>query len=177
MLCWHNSLFVGALIFSSLLAQWRWQNSFACLWPCTDAPWGAWGRSGCSSSVQLAAPLFDGGSHCWGSWIAVSNGPWIHVSTWMEASLQCKTNESVGHPRWTIWWLPLVVPGSLFETCFCKVGIIGALRFDDIAPFGKTNVLETLTYKVKQCRTIFCEREEALRLTLCLIGHNMSGNI
>jgi hypothetical protein len=53
-----------------------------------------------------------------------------------------------------ISWSPaldnLVTPsGSLgfpFKTCFCKVIIVKALLSDDIIPFGKTNVLETLTY-------------------------------
>jgi hypothetical protein len=67
--------------------------------------------------------------------------------------------------------------GSLFGTCFCKVGVVRALLSDDFVPFGKTDVLETLTYEVEQCQTIFHEREEVLGLKLCLIGHNMSGNI
>jgi hypothetical protein len=53
-----------------------------------------------------------------------------------------------------ISWLPtldtlvtaLVVLGSLFETCFCKVIIVKELLSDNFVPFGKTNVLETLTY-------------------------------
>ncbi len=125
-------------------------NSHVCLWTCTDVPWVAQRRSVCSSPALLAAPLFDGSSHCWGNWIAVSNIAWIHVSTWMQASLQHKANESVGCLHWTPWWLPLVVPGSLFEICFCKVIIIKALLSEDFVPFGKTNVLETLTYKVEQ---------------------------
>ncbi len=52
-----------------------------------------------------------------------------------------------------------------------------ALLFDDIVPFGKTSILETLTYKVKQCWTIFCEPDEVLGLKLCLIGRNVSGSI
>ncbi len=75
------------------------------------------------------------------------------------------------------WWLPQVVPGPLFEICFNKVGIIGASLFDNTVPFGKTNILETLTYEVEQCRTVFCERDEVLRLKLCLIGCDVSGNI
>ncbi len=62
-------------------------NSHVCLWTCTDAPWVAQRRSVCSSPVLLAAPLSDGSSRCQGSWIAVSNVAWIHVSTWMQASL------------------------------------------------------------------------------------------
>jgi hypothetical protein len=45
----------------------------------------------------------------------------------------------------------LVVPGSPFETCFCKVIIVGALLSENFVPFGKTDVMETLTYKVEQC--------------------------
>ncbi len=151
-----NSCSAGAIpylwvyLFSSLLAQWRWQNSLVCLWTCTDAPWGTQGRFVCSFPVLLAAPLFDGVSRCQGSWIAASNIAWIHVAAWMEASLQCKTNESVGHLHWITWWLPQVVPGSLFETCFRKVIIVKASLSNDIIIFGKTNVLETLTYKVEQ---------------------------
>jgi hypothetical protein len=95
----------------------------------------------------------------------------------MQASLQHKANKSVGRLHWTTWWLPLVVPGSLFETCICKVGIVGALLSNNFVPFGKTNVLETLTNKVEHCWTIFRERDELLGLKSCLIGHNMSGNI
>jgi hypothetical protein len=65
----------------------------------------------------------------------------------------------------------------LFETCFCKVIVIGALLSDDFVPFRKTDVLETLTYKVEQWWTAFLEREEVLGLKLCLIGCDMSGNI
>jgi hypothetical protein len=46
-----------------------------------------------------------------------------------------------------------------------------------IVAFGKTNVLETLTYKVEQCWTIFREHKEVLELKSCLIGHDMFGNI
>jgi hypothetical protein len=95
----------------------------------------------------------------------------------MQASLQCKANKSVGHLRLTPWWLPLVVPDSLFETCIQKVGTVRALLSDNFVPFGKTNVPETLTYKVEQCWNVFRERKEVLRLKLCLIGRNMSGNI
>ncbi len=152
-------------------------NSHVCLWTCTDAPWVAQRRSVCSSSALLAAPLSDGSSRCQGSWIAVSNIAWIHVSTWLQASLQRKANESVGRLHWTPWWMPLVVPGSLFETCFCKVIIVEALLIDDFVTFGKTDVLETLTYKVEQWWTIFRESKEVLGLKLCLIRHNVSGNI
>ncbi len=162
---------------SSPLAQWRWQNSLVCLWTCTDVPWGAWGRSVHSSPALLAAPLFDGGSHCQNSWIAASDATWIHVSAWMQDFLQRKANESVGRLGWTIWWLPQVVQVSLFETCFWKVGIVGALLSDNIVAFGKLNVLETLTYKDEQCWTIFREHEDVLGLKLCLTGHDMSGNI
>ncbi len=68
-------------------------------------------------------------------------------------------------------------PGFIFETCFCKVNIVKASLSDNIVAFGKTNILETLTYKVEQCRTIFCERDEVLGLKSCLIGLNMSVNI
>jgi hypothetical protein len=165
------------LLCSSLLAQQRWQNSLVCLWTCTDAPWGVQGRSVQSSPALLAAPFFNGDGRCWGSWISVSVIAWIHVSTWVQASLQRKANKSVGCLCWTIWWLPQVVPGSFFETCFHKVVIGGALLFNDIIAFGKTDVLETLTYKVEQCWTIFRECKEVLRLKSCLIGHDMSGNI
>ena len=127
--------------------------------------------------VLLEAPLFNGGNCCQGSWIAVSDIAWIHVSTWMQPSLKCKANESVGRLGWTTWWLPMVVPGSLFETHFCKVGIIGALLSNDFVKFGKTDVLETLICKVEQCRTIFREREEVFGLKLCLIGCDMSVHI
>ena len=72
-----------------------------------------------------------------------------------EASLQHKANESVGCLRWTPWWLPLVIPGSPFETCFCEVIIIKALLSDNFVPFGKTDLLETLTYKVEQWWTVW----------------------
>ncbi len=151
-------------------------NSHVCLRTCTDAPWVAQKRSVCSSPALLAAPLSDGSSCCWGSWIAVSDVAWIHVLTWMQASLQRKANESVGCLRWTPWWLPLVVPGSLFETCFCKVIIVEALLSNNFVPFGKTNVLETLTYKVEQWWTVFLESEEVLGLKSCLIRCNVSGS-
>jgi hypothetical protein len=63
------------------------------------------------------------------------------------------------------------------ETCFCKVGIVGALLSDDIIPFGKTSVVETLTYKIEQWLTVFREHKEVLGLISCLIGHDVSGNI
>jgi hypothetical protein len=56
------------------------------------------------------------------------------------------------------------------------VGIVEALLFDNNVAFGKTNVLETPTYKVEQCQTIFCERDEVLGLKLCLIGCNVSAS-
>ncbi len=152
-------------------------NSHVRLWTCPDAPWVAQRRSICSSSALLAAPLSDESSRCQGSWIAVSDIAWIHVSTWMQAYLQCKANESVGCLCWTTWWLPLVVLGSLFETCFHKVIIVKASRSDDFVPFGKTNVLGTLTYKVEQWWTVFHGSKEVLGLKLCLFGHDMSGNI
>jgi hypothetical protein len=126
--------------------------------------------------VLLAALLFRGGSRCQDSWIAASSVAWVHVATWIQASLQCKANKSVGRLRWTTWWLPQVVPGSLFDTRFRKVGIIGALLSNNFVPFGKTNVLETLTYKVEQCRTLFRERDEVLGLKSCLIRRDMSGS-
>ncbi len=137
---------------------------------------GAQRRSVRSSPALLAAPSSNGGSHCPGSWIAVSDVAWIHVSTWMQASLQGKANKSIGRPRWTTWWLPLVVLGSLFETCFCKVIIVEALLSDDFVAFGKTDILETLTYKVEQWWTLFREREEVLGLKSCLIRCNVSGS-
>jgi hypothetical protein len=83
-----------------------------------------------------------------------------------------------------ISWLPkldnLVTasgsPGFTFETCFCKVIIIGASISDNFVPFVKTNALETLTYKVEQCRTIFRERDEVLGLKSCLIRRDVSGS-
>ncbi len=178
-----NSCSAGAIpylwmcLFSSLLAQWRWQNSLVCLWTCTDAPWGMQGRFVCSFPALLAALLFNGGSRCQGSWIAASNVAWIHVATWMQASLQCKANESVGHLHWITWWLPQVLPGSLFATCFCKVTIVKASLSDDIILFGKTDLLETLIYKVEQWWTIFHERKEVLGLKSCLIRRDVSGYI
>ncbi len=175
----HNQMNSHILLLcSSFLVQSRWQNSLICLWTCTDALWGARERSVCFSPALLAAPLLDGGGRYWGSWIAVSVIAWIHASIWMQASLQCKANKSVGCLCWTIWWLPQVVPGSLIETCFCKVGIVGALLSNDIVSFGKTNILETLTYKIEQCWTIFHKCDEVLMLkVLCLIGHDVSGYI
>ncbi len=152
-------------------------NSHICLWTCTDAPWVAQRRSVHSSPAPLAAPLSGGSSRCWGGWIAVSNVAWIHVSTWMQASLQHKANESVSPLHWTPWWLPLVVPGLLFETCFRKVIIVEALLSKNFVPFSKTNVLETLTYKVEQWWTVFHESKEVLGLKSCLIGRNVSSNI
>ncbi len=151
-------------------------SSHVPLWTCTDAPWVAQKRSVRSSPALLAAPLSNGSSHCQGSWISVSNIAWIHVSTWMQASLQCKANRSVGRLRWTPWWLPLVVLGSLFKTCFCKVIIVKALLSENFVPFGKTNVLETLTHKVEQWWTVFCESEEVHGLKSCLIRCNVSGS-
>ncbi len=151
-------------------------NSHVRLWTCTDAPWVAQRRSVCSSFVLLAAPLSNGSSHCLGSLMAVSNVAWIHVLTWMQASLQRKANESVGCLPWTPWWLPLVVQGSLFETCFCKVTIAKALLSNNFVPFGKTDVLETLTYKVEQWWTVFHESEEVLGLKSCLIRRDVSGS-
>jgi hypothetical protein len=57
-------------------------------------------------------------------------------------------------------WLLQVVPGPLFEICFCKVGIVVALLFSNIDPLGKNNVLETLISEVEQCWAIFYERDE-----------------
>jgi hypothetical protein len=39
-------------------------------------------------------------------------------------------------------------PEFAFETYFCKVIIVKALLSNDFVRFGKTNVLETLTYKL-----------------------------
>ncbi len=139
------------------------------VWTCTDMPWVSKRRPACSSPALLAAPFFDGNSHCQDSLIAMSNVAWIHVSAWMQASLQCKANRSVGCLLWTTWWLPLVVPGSLFETCFCKVIIVEASLSNNFVSFGKTDILETLTYKVEQWWTVFCESEEVLGLKSCLV--------
>ncbi len=128
-------------------------------------------------SCTVGSSMSDGSSHCQGSWIAMSNVEWIHVSTWMQDFFECKkANESVGCLRWTPWWLPLLVLGSLFETCFRKVIIVEALLSDNFVQFCKTNVLETLTYKVEQWWTIFCESKEVLGLKWCLFGGNVSGN-
>jgi hypothetical protein len=94
----------------------------------------------------------------------------------MQASLQRMVmNQLVAYLG--TWWLPQMVPGPLFEICFHKIGIVGALLSDNIVPFGKTDVLETLTNKVEQCWSVFREREEVLGLKSCLIRRNMSGNI
>ncbi len=178
-----NSCSAGAIpylwvrLFSSLLVQWRWQNSLVCLWTCTDAPWSTQWRFVCSLPVLLAAALFDGGSRCQGSWIAASDVAWIHVATWMQDSLQCKANKSVGHLCWITWWLPQVVSGSLFETSFCKVTIVEASLYNNIILFSKTDILETLTYKVEQWWTVFHERKKVLGLKSCLIGWDVSGYI
>jgi hypothetical protein len=58
-----------------------------------------------------------------------------------------------------------------------KVAVIEALLSDNFVPLDKTDVLETLTYKVEQWWTAFRESKEVLRLKLCLIGCDMSGNI
>jgi hypothetical protein len=55
--------------------------------------------------------------------------------------------------------------------------IVKALLSNNIILFGKTNVLETLTYKVEQWWTVFRESKEVLGLKSCLIGRNMSGII
>ncbi len=68
-------------------------------------------------------------------------------------------------------------PRFIFETCFRKVTIVGALLSNDIILFGKTDLLETLTYKVEQWWTVFHERKEVLGLKSCLIGCDVSGNI
>jgi hypothetical protein len=49
------------------------------------------------------------------------------------------------------------------------------LLSDNFVPFGKTDVLETLTYKVEQWWTAFRESKEVLGLKSCLIGRDMSG--
>jgi hypothetical protein len=59
----------------------------------------------------------------------------------------------------------------------CKVIVIKALLSDNFVPFGKTDILETLTYKVEQWWTAFRESKELLGLKSCLIGRDMSGNI
>ncbi len=58
-----------------------------------------------------------------------------------------------------------------------KVIVVGALLSDNFVSFGKTDILETLTYKVEQWWTAFHESEEVLGLTSLMIGCNMSGNI
>ncbi len=65
----------------------------------------------------------------------------------------------------------------LFETCFCKVIVVEALFSDNFVLFGKTDVLETLTYKVEQWWITFRESKEVLGLKLCLIQRDMSGNV
>ncbi len=80
-------------------------------------------------------------------------------------------------PMLGTWWLPQVVSGPLSEICFRKVGIVGALLSNNIVPFGKINILETLTHKVEQCWTIFHGHKEVFRLKLCLLVCNVSGNI
>ncbi len=67
-------------------------------------------------------------------------------------------------------------PDSLFETCFRKVIIVRALLSDNFVPFGKTDVLETLTSTVEQWWTIFRESKEVLGLKSCLIGRDVSGS-
>jgi hypothetical protein len=52
-----------------------------------------------------------------------------------------------------------------------------ALLSDNFVPIGKTDILETLTYKVEQWWIVFRESKEVLGLKSCLIGRNMSGNI
>jgi hypothetical protein len=47
---------------------------------------------------------------------------------------------------------------------------------DNFVPFGKTDVLETLTYEVEQWWTIFRESKEVLGLKSCLFGCNVLGN-
>jgi hypothetical protein len=66
--------------------------------------------------------------------------------------------------------------GSLFETCFRNVIIVEALLSDNFVPFGKTDVQETLTYKVEQWWATFRESKEVLGLKSCLIGRDVSGN-
>ncbi len=159
------------VIMISLFGIVKMANSHVRLWTCTDAPWVAQRRSVCFSPALLAAPLSNGSSRCQGSWIAVSNVACINASTWIQVSLQRKANESVGCLCWTTWWLPLVVPGSLLETCFCKVIILKASLSDNFVSFGKTNVLETLTDKVEQGWTVFRESKEVfgLKLLTCLV--------
>jgi hypothetical protein len=64
----------------------------------------------------------------------------------------------------------------LFETCFCKVIIVEALLSNNFVPFGKTNILETLTYKIEQWWTVFPESKVVLGLKSCLFGRDVSGN-
>ncbi len=65
----------------------------------------------------------------------------------------------------------------LCETCFCKVIVVEASLSDNFVPFGKTDVLETLTNKVEQWWTAFRESKEVLELKSCVIGCNMPGNV
>ncbi len=65
----------------------------------------------------------------------------------------------------------------LFETCFCKVIVVKASVSDNFVPFGKTDVLETLTYNIEQWWTAFRESAEVLGLKSCLIGRDMFGNV
>jgi hypothetical protein len=50
------------------------------------------------------------------------------------------------------------------------------LLSNNFVQFGKTNVHETLTYKVEQWWTIFHESKEVLGLKSCLFGHDVSSN-
>ncbi len=52
------------IIMLSLFGIVKVANSHVHLWTCTDAPWVAQRRSVHSSPALLAAPLFDGSSHC-----------------------------------------------------------------------------------------------------------------
>ena len=54
--------------------------------------------------------------------------------------------------------------------------MVKASLSDNFVLFGKTNVLETLTYKVEQWWTVFCESKEVLGLKSCLFGRGVSGN-
>ncbi len=50
------------------------------------------------------------------------------------------------------------------------------LLSNNFVPFGKTNILETLTSKVEQWWTVFRESKEVLGLKSCLIRRDVSGS-
>ncbi len=119
MLCWRNSLFVGAIIFFTFSTV-KVADSHVLLWTCTDARQVLQRRSFCSFPALLAVPLSNGGSCCRGSWIAMSNVAWIHVSIWMQGLFEMQKGQRIswlsalenlvtasGRPRFTFWNLLL----------------------------------------------------------------------